>query len=117
MSSARPKLDPRAVRKDLTSRECSRILAGMLYEVIRSGDVDFELARKTVLMEWRLTAGDELDQVSGACDVTVSLTVAGWKAGVWDMAAPGAVRDALRWWAQSDAGWLALRPDAERPAN
>jgi len=120
------KLDERPVRKDLTSRECSRLLCAViagaasagvtparlrgLFEILRvlaapapqsilDGPLDTELWRKT----W-----DEA-HLCEALRMQMTSALIGALAGALDeQAAPGALEDAVAWINENDDLWAAL---------
>lgn len=106
------KLDTRAARCDLTSRECCKLICGALVgvgAVLRSQ----ELTRSVFGAAYRAFSGagtGEVAELSGDADRTVTLVVLAATLGaIQEQAAPGAMDTALKWiYEQGDAFWSAV---------
>ena len=128
------KLDTRAARCDLTSRECSKLICGALAGALGAG-VERETLQQMIKVinlvqyenaETRATYGLEILTLmkeikaheSVAAGTSAKMLMLGAMLGaIQEQAAPGSMRDACRWiLQQGDDFWQALQVGMEQAA-
>lgn len=100
-------LDPRPARTDLTDRECTKIIGGLLAPLVqRAGS---ECIRPAVGTVCRLLRGEPLDwEAASDREEEAAVLVGALATALVGMAAPGAVLVALLWWYEQDEAWKML---------
>jgi hypothetical protein len=126
------KLDTRAARCDLTSRECCKLICGALGGALGAG-VEQEVLRQMLKIVSLVQFEDAVTSMSDAAEAIAMMkqreTVAAGTSGTMMMfgailgaineqAAPGSMRDACRWiLQQEDDFWQALRAPMDAAAQ
>lgn len=108
------RLDTRAARGDLTSRECCKIISGVLFGAASYLPVE---SLRAVLMAARVKTVPELEAQTELLKQVplVVLSILGAVLGALsEQAAPGAMNDAIDWILErGDEYWAALKTGAD----
>lgn len=112
-----PKLDPRAARTDLTSRECSKII-GAVVNILKMQGHDVVEIRYAMVLLARMLMG-RTDLLTGEEDVDkVALqSLRGIAGSLIDMAPAEAIQTAIHWWAECDKAWGLVEGGGPKGAN